>query len=157
MRARRLTKQFGQFSRKLLLVPRTTVPALFTRTSRPSPPRLPGAMSDGEADNGEPADARDLFAWLSREVHELVSHVPRVHGAPSPIQFLREFVSANRPVVVTDAFNDWPAMERWSLDYLADAMGDTKISVNVTPDGRGDALLSTRGWTVSGTGDGNTR
>ena len=119
--------------------------------------RLPrdssGAMSDGEADNGEPADARDLFTWLSREVHELVSHVPRVHGAPSPIQFLREFVSANRPVVVTDAFNDWPAMERWSLDYLADAMGDTKISVNVTPDGRGDALLSTRGWTVSGTGD----
>jgi jumonji domain-containing protein 7 len=90
-------------------------------------------MSDGEADNGEPADARDLFAWLSREVHELVSHVPRVHGAPRPIQFLRDFVSANRPVVVTDAFNDWPAMERWSLDYLADAMGDTKISVNVTP------------------------
>ena len=32
-------------------------------------------------------------------------------------------------------------------------MGDTKISVNVTPDGRGDALLSTRGWTVSGTGE----
>jgi jumonji domain-containing protein 7 len=72
---------------------------------------------------------------------------------PRPISFLREFVSANRPVVVTDAFNDWPAMERWSLDYLADAMGDTKVSVNVTPDGRGDALLSTRGWNVSGTGD----
>jgi jumonji domain-containing protein 7 len=47
-------------------------------------------------------------------------------------------------------------MERWSLDYLADAMGDTKVSVNVTPDGRGDALLSTRGWTVSGTGDEET-
>ena len=110
-------------------------------------------MSDGEADNGEPADARDLFVWLSREVHELVSHVPRVQRAPTPIQFLREFVSANRPVVVKDAFNDWPAMERWSLDYLADAMGDTNVSVNVTPDGRGDALLSTRGWTVSGTGE----
>ena len=116
-------------------------------------PRDYGAMSDGEADNGEPADARDLFVWLSREVHELVSHVPRVQRAPTPIQFLREFVSANRPVVVKDAFNDWPAMERWSLDYLADAMGDTKVSVNVTPDGRGDALLSTRGWTVSGTGE----
>ena len=90
-------------------------------------------MSDGEADNGEPADARDLFTWLSREVHELVSHVPRVHGAPSPIQFLRDFVSANRPVVVTDAFNDWPAMERWSLDYLADAMGDTDAAMPCYP------------------------
>ena len=153
MRARRLTKQFGQFSRKLFLYPaqRSRRSSLVRRARLPRDSS--GAMSDGEADNGEPADARDLFTWLSREVHELVSHVPRVHGAPSPIQFLREFVSANRPVVVTDAFNDWPAMERWSLDYLADAMGDTKISVNVTPDGRGDALLSTRGWTVSGTGD----
>ena len=153
MRARRLTKQFGQFSRKLFLYPaqRSRRSSLVRRARLPRDSS--GAMSDGEADNGEPADARDLFTWLSREVHELVSHVPRVLGAPSPIQFLRDFVSANRPVVVTDAFNDWPAMERWSLDYLADAMGDTKVSVNVTPDGRGDALLSTRGWTVPGTGD----
>ena len=109
-------------------------------------------MSDGEAENGEAANARDLFAWLSREVRELVSHVPRVHS-PSPIGFLRDHVSSNRPAVITGAFDDWPAMERWNLDYLADAMGDAKVSVNVTPDGRGDALLSTDGWTVSGLGD----
>ena len=114
--------------------------------------RDPDGMSDGEAENGEAANARDLFAWLSREVRELVSHVPRVHS-PSPIGFLRDHVSSNRPAVITGAFDDWPAMERWNLDYLADAMGDAKVSVNVTPDGRGDALLSTDGWTVSGLGD----
>lgn len=106
-------------------------------------------MSDGEVEHGEATDARDLFAWLSREVHELVSHVPRVH-APSPIGFLRDCVAANRPALITGAFDDWPALERWSLDYLADCMGGAKISVNVTPDGRGDALLSTDGWDVSG-------
>ena len=101
--------------------------------------RDPDGMSDGEAENGEAANARDLFAWLSREVRELVSHVPRIHS-PSPIGFLRDHVSSNRPAVITGAFDDWPAMERWNLDYLADAMGDAKVSVNVTPDGRGDAL-----------------
>ena len=114
--------------------------------------RDPDGMSDGESENGEAANARDLFAWLSREVRELVSHVPRIHS-PSPIGFLRDHVSSNRPAVITGAFDDWPAMERWNLDYLADAMGDAKVSVNVTPDGRGDALLSTDGWTVSGLGD----
>ena len=114
--------------------------------------RDPDGVSDGESENGEAANARDLFAWLSREVRELVSHVPRIHS-PSPIGFLRDHVSSNRPAVITGAFDDWPAMERWNLDYLADAMGDAKVSVNVTPDGRGDALLSTDGWTVSGLGD----
>jgi hypothetical protein len=32
--------------------------------------------------------------------------------------------------------------------YLADVMGDAQVSVNVTPNGLGDALLKTQGWRV---------
>ena len=46
------------------------------------------------------------------------------------------------------AFDHWPARRRWSLAYLSDTMGDDLISVNVTPDGRGDALLATAGLDV---------
>ena len=78
-----------------------------------------------------------------------VSHVPRVHS-PSPIGF-PETISSNRPAVITGAFDDWPAMERWNLDYLADAMGDAKVSVNVTPDGRGPSPRTAGPCRASGT------
>lgn len=109
-------------------------------------------MSSSDRDdeeNGEPDGAPDLFAWLSREVRELApARVPRVDGAPAPLDFLREYVASNRPCVIRGAFDHWPARRRWSLAYLSDTMGDDLISVNVTPDGRGDALLATAGLDV---------
>lgn len=109
-------------------------------------------MSSSDRDdeeNGEPEGAPDLFAWLSREVRELApARVPRVEGAPAPLDFLREYVASNRPCVIRGAFDHWPARRRWSLAYLSDTMGDNLISVNVTPDGRGDALLATAGLDV---------
>ena len=38
-----------------------------------------------------------------------------------------------------------PARELWTAPYLSAALGDTPVSVNVTPTGLGDALLSTEG------------
>lgn len=82
-----------------------------------------------EAENGEAADAPDLFAWLSREVHELCSsHVPRIAGPPSAITFLRDHVASNRPCVVRGAFDHWPALQKWTPEYLSEVMGDAEVS-----------------------------
>ena len=109
------------------------------------------STSDGDPYvDGDPSSARDVFAWLSREVHALTGPiVPRI-STPTPLGFLRNFVSANRPCVVQGAFDHWPARTRWTTAYLRRAMGTKDVSVNVTPDGRGDALLSTAGWSVEG-------
>lgn len=46
-----------------------------------------------------------------------------------------------RPVVIDGACRDWPALTRWSIPYLAKAMGDTVLSVRDVPDGQPDCRL----------------
>jgi hypothetical protein len=97
-------------------------------------------------ENGDAAAAPDLFQWLSREVRELMPReVPVLETPPTALAFSRDFVAANRPCVVRGAVDHWPARELWTASYLSAALGDTPISVNVTPTGLGDALLSTEG------------
>ena len=97
-------------------------------------------------ESGDPAAAPDLFRWLSREVRELMPReVPVLEKPPTALEFCRNFVAANRPCVVRGAVDHWPARELWTAPYLSAALGDTPVSVNVTPTGLGDALLSTEG------------
>ena len=97
-------------------------------------------------ENGDAAAAPDLFKWLSREVRELMPReVPVLETPPTALAFSRDFVAANRPCIVRGAVDHWPARELWTASYLSAALGDTPISVNVTPTGLGDALLSTEG------------
>lgn len=65
---------------------------------------------------------------------------PRI-TAPSPAEFLREYVLPNRPCIITDVLHRWKAMSLWTDEYLSRKLGDSEISVNVTPNGRGDAVL----------------
>ena len=57
----------------------------------------------------------------------------------SPLQFQREYVSGNKPVVITGAIDHWPALQLWNSASLAAAAGDTLATVAITPDGRADA------------------
>ncbi len=40
---------------------------------------------------------------------------------------IREYVSVNRPVVITDMAKDWTISERWTPDYLSEKFGDIVI------------------------------
>lgn len=61
---------------------------------------------------------------------------------PTPIEFAK-FVGANRPFVVRGYARSvgLPAYERWSPEYLCAALGDTTLSIAVTPNGRADAIV----------------
>ncbi|KAK9289574.1 hypothetical protein L1049_007730 [Liquidambar formosana] len=85
---------------------------------------------------------------LWEEVRELSlgssSQVERLHSPPSPLRFLREFVSANKPCIISNATLHWPAISSWSTDsYLNRALSSDDhhlVSVHLTPNGRADAL-----------------
>jgi hypothetical protein len=57
--------------------------------------------------------------------------------------FYREYVAMNRPCLINGLSDGWPAHAKWSAEYLSATLGDKPISVEVTPDGRGDALVRT--------------
>jgi hypothetical protein len=67
----------------------------------------------------------------------------------SPVQFHREFVSRNVPVVLLNAMNSpqWQrAMTNWQNDeHLVAKAGSHPVTVDVTPFGFGDAVLELPG------------
>ncbi|EKX50019.1 hypothetical protein GUITHDRAFT_104417 [Guillardia theta CCMP2712] len=84
---------------------------------------------------------RDELVQLGKEAQELTgSFCPRIEN-PSALEFLRDFVLPNRPCIITGAMEEWPARRQWSNEYLTGRLGEKKVSVNVTPDGRGDAIV----------------
>jgi hypothetical protein len=47
--------------------------------------------------------------------------------------FLRDHYSQSRPVVLTDLTKDWAALQRWSLDYLKEKLGDYSLNLQPRP------------------------
>jgi len=38
------------------------------------------------------------------------------------VEFLREYYAVNPPVVITGMMDDWPAMQKWGLDYFGQSL-----------------------------------
>lgn len=44
-------------------------------------------------------------------------------------EFLNEHYAANRPVVLTEAMRDWPALEKWTPEYLRSVCGEQMVEI----------------------------
>src|SRR5258708_22272265 len=45
-------------------------------------------------------------------------------------RYVREYVDPLKPVVITGAFEHWPARSKWTLDYFHDHYGDLPLKVD---------------------------
>ena len=76
-------------------------------------------------------DKRD---WMMSVYHRLQSEryragsVERV-SRPSREAFFDQYYAANRPVVITDALSDWPALTRWTPEYLKEKAGYHTVEI----------------------------
>lgn len=55
--------------------------------------------------------------------------------APSFDEFVRNYYSKHLPVVLTGAVDHWPALRKWTPQYLRDTFGDRQIEVQFGRDG----------------------
>mmetsp|Transcript_1017 Transcript_1017/g.1439 ORF Transcript_1017/g.1439 Transcript_1017/m.1439 type:complete len:342 (+) Transcript_1017:156-1181(+) len=88
---------------------------------------------------------QDALAELRENMRSLVitSTIPRVDGKNmTSLRFYRDYVAKNVPVIITGAMEDWPAMKIWSPKALSAFLGDAKVTIDITPDGRGDSLTT---------------
>ena len=69
------------------------------------------------------------------------TNVERVSNI-TPIEFLRDYVSKNIPVIITDIVCKWDAYKKWDIEYLRNTIGNSQVTVSQTPNGRADAPLS---------------
>ncbi|XP_010503196.1 PREDICTED: jmjC domain-containing protein 7-like isoform X1 [Camelina sativa] len=80
---------------------------------------------------------------LWREVRELSlgTKIDRLDSPPSPVKFLRDYVSQSKPCVISNAIAHWPALKHWSDPaYLAGALSNDLVSLHLTPNGCADAV-----------------
>ncbi|XP_005947552.1 bifunctional peptidase and (3S)-lysyl hydroxylase JMJD7 [Haplochromis burtoni] len=89
---------------------------------------------------------RNRLAECSQEAHDLYLNqsVPYLDGPPEPLQFHRDWIAPNKPCIIRNAFSHWPALAKWSPDYLREKVGSKVISVAVTPNGYADAVNGDR-------------
>jgi hypothetical protein len=66
----------------------------------------------------------------SNRLHPQSSAVERRHKL-SRDEFLQEYYTTNRPVIITGMMDDWPAMRKWNLDYFAERFGDRVVEVQM--------------------------
>ncbi len=72
---------------------------------------------------------RDWLLDSRRRMEQLRSpEVSRIHKL-SAEQFLNDFYTAGRPVVITGMMEDWPAMQKWGCDYFVQRLGDRQVQV----------------------------
>ena len=78
----------------------------------------------------------------SVEVRELCygSSIQRRTGLTS-LEFMRDFVALNRPVIVCGAMEGHEALTAWPGGGLLSLASSLEVSVNVTPNGRADAVV----------------
>ncbi|XP_003387667.2 PREDICTED: jmjC domain-containing protein 7-like [Amphimedon queenslandica] len=61
-------------------------------------------------------------------------------------EFFWSFLSVSRPVVIRDAINKWPAMKKWSMEYLREKYGLKEIHVKITQDGVFEGVEAASLW-----------
>ncbi len=66
----------------------------------------------------------------SNRLHPQSATVERRHRL-SRDEFLCEYYSANRPVIITGMMDDWVAIRKWSLDYFSQKFGDRIVEVQM--------------------------
>ncbi|KAM8737779.1 bifunctional peptidase and (3S)-lysyl hydroxylase JMJD7 isoform 2-T2 [Acanthopagrus schlegelii] len=91
-------------------------------------------------------DVKKRLAEFSLEAHDLYLNqsVPYLEEPPDPLQFYRDWIGPNKPCIIRNAFSHWPALSRWSPEYLREKVGSKVISVAVTPNGYADAVSGDR-------------
>lgn len=86
-------------------------------------------------------DIDNIFVKYVKEYQDLNgNHVHVYPKPPTPLEFLRTSVHPNRPAIIKGAFEHWPARTQWTNEYLRSKMGESKVTVAVTPNGYADAV-----------------
>lgn len=71
---------------------------------------------------------------------------PRLSHIPDQETFFQEFLFRSRPVVIENGAANWPAMEKWTMQYLRGLYGSKKIHIKLTEDGEFEGVGSATLW-----------
>ena len=84
----------------------------------------------------------DYCLPINLEVPEILLESHRQPTNYSALDFHRNWVSQNRPVIFRGAVKHWPAFQLWQdNEYFRRKLGSNQVTVSITPNGYADAAL----------------
>ncbi|KAK7485424.1 hypothetical protein BaRGS_00023372 [Batillaria attramentaria] len=92
--------------------------------------------------------------YSSQSVHRGIKKfrdIPRCEriSLPSRHKFFNEYLARSRPVIITDAMDNWPAMSKWTTEFLRDRYGDKRVAVQLTPKGEYTRVEPLSIWNIN--------
>ncbi|CAG4939582.1 unnamed protein product [Colias eurytheme] len=83
----------------------------------------------------------EAFTVLNEESSELylTGKVAEIENV-DPLEFHREYVSKNIPVIIKGGCSEWPATLKWNSEYFRTTIPDKLVTVAVTPNGYADGI-----------------
>ena len=69
---------------------------------------------------------------------------------PSKLDFFRDYAYRSRPVVFESAVRSWPALQKWTVEYLRQQYGERMVHIKLTPDGIFEGVESSKIWSDYG-------
>jgi len=76
----------------------------------------------------------ELFDELEVESRVFISSVERIQTPICPLNFHREYVAPNRPVIIDGLSKNWNASSKWNLDYFRSVLGDDICQISFRMD-----------------------
>ena len=74
-------------------------------------------------------DIQSVLQQFSSDAQDL--YVPNIiaelHETPTAMEFLRNYVMTNVPVVIRGGVQHWPALKKWTDEYLCESLGECYI------------------------------
>lgn len=65
---------------------------------------------------------------------------------PTQEEFFHNFLKLSKPVIIKNAINDWPALWKWSNDYLKNEYGDKDVHIKLTSGGDFEGVEPAELW-----------
>jgi hypothetical protein len=82
-----------------------------------------------------------IEALLSKSLPPEIQTIEYTTITSNPQNFLHQFVNKNIPVIIKNALNSWPALQKWKdPEYLSQTLGSQPITIDLTTDGYADSI-----------------
>jgi Family of unknown function (DUF6065)/Cupin-like domain len=102
------------------------------RFNRETPPHPPPPRTAAVPESNEDRPSSGKFEWILSSLETLRRQSPRkipARSAITPEQFLEEHYAANWPVRLSGELAGWPALGRWTPEYLKTKIGSAAVEV----------------------------
>jgi ribosomal protein L16 Arg81 hydroxylase len=74
---------------------------------------------------------REWLMDIYQQLYRLSNEYPVISrvSCPSSQEFLENYYSKHRPVIITDAMKNWPALTKWTPEYFRSRFSDKRVEV----------------------------